>query len=209
MAKAARIPAFAAAPAPAGISCATARRVSTRWPPGCCDAYFFESLAAGASRPAGLPRGLPLLPAATAPVITAAPTPLQVFNVRAYGAVGDGRTDDAPAIQRALNACTAAGGGRVLLPAGATFVAGPLALRSHVELCLESGATLRAHPEPSRYRRSAFAADNLGEGSRWISADSLEQVTLCGGGVIDGNAPAFLGPATGGALRRAAQGRQL
>ena len=160
------------------------------------DARFFEKLTAGAGCPAGLPRG---------------PTPSSgrhchhlcyrcrgpyppppVLNVRAYGAVGDGRTDDAPA-QRALNAGAAAGGGRVLLPAGATFVAGPLTLRSHVELCVESGATLRAHPNPSRYLRSAFAPDNLGEGSRWLSGDSLEQVTLCGGGVIDGNAPAFNG----------------
>ncbi|AMR29643.1 glycoside hydrolase [Hymenobacter psoromatis] len=130
----------------------------------------------------------------------AAPTPPREFDVRAYGAVGDGRTDDAPALQRALDACAAAGGGRVLVPAGGTFVAGPFALRSHVELCVASGATIRANPDPSRYTQSAFAADNHGEGSRWISADNLEQVTLCGGGTIDGNAPAFLGPESGDAF---------
>ena len=156
-----------------------------------------------------LPPAAAVAPTATA--TAAAPTPPQVFNVRSYGAVGDGRTDDAPAIQRALNACTAAGGGRVLLPAGATFVAGPLALRSHVELCVESGATLLAHPDPSRYTRSAFAPDNLGEGSRWLSADSLEQVTLCGGGVIDGNAPAFMGAVSGDAyaVRRGADNSDM
>ncbi|TDN37208.1 glycoside hydrolase [Hymenobacter sp. UV11] len=130
----------------------------------------------------------------------AAPTPPRQFNVRSFGAVGDGRTDDAPALQRALDTCAAAGGGRVLVPAGGTFVAGPFALRSHVELCVESGAILRASPDLSRYTQSAFAADNYGEGSRWISAYNLEQVTLCGGGTIDGNSQAFLGPESGDAL---------
>jgi len=141
----------------------------------------------------------------------AVPTPPRQFDVRVFGAVGDGRTDDAPALQRALDACAAAGGGRVLVPAGGTFVAGPFALRSHVELCVESGATLLASPDLSRYSQSAFAADNRGEGSRWISADHLEQVTLCGGGTIDGNAQAFLGPATDDAyaVRRGANGADM
>ncbi|MDJ0364086.1 glycoside hydrolase family 28 protein [Hymenobacter sp. H14-R3] len=148
----------------------------------------------------GCRAALPTTVTNTAAASLAAPRPPQVFNVRAYGAVGDGRTDDAPALQRALDACAAAGGGRVLVPAGATFVAGPFALRSHVELCVESGATILASPDLSRYTQSAFAADNLGEGSRWISADNLEQVTLCGGGTIDGNSQAFLGPESGDAL---------
>lgn len=148
-----------------------------------------------------------LLGCRAAPPTTTTSTALltKQFNVRAFGALGDGHTDDAPALQRALDACAAAGGGRVLVPAGGTFMAGPFALRSHVELCVESGATLLASPDLSRYTQPAFA-DNRGEGSRWISADNLEQVTLCGGGTIDGNARAFLGPDIGDAyvVRRGA-----
>lgn len=44
------------------------------------------------------------------------------YNIRDFGAVGDGRANDAPAIQRAIDACSEAGGGTVLVPAGPTFL---------------------------------------------------------------------------------------
>lgn len=135
----------------------------------------------------------PPVPPPTAALSAPGPETAKVFNVRAFGALGDGTTDDAGALQRAIDACAAAGGGRVLVPGGATYLAGPFALKSHVELCVESGARVLAHPDVNRYTTSAFRA-NPGEGTRWISADNAEQITLCGGGSIDGNAPAFLGP---------------
>ena len=57
-----------------------------------------------------------------------------------YGAVGDGVTDNAAAIQKAVNACSEAGGGRVVFPAGNVFMAGPVELKSNVELHLEDPA---------------------------------------------------------------------
>ncbi len=56
------------------------------------------------------------------------------YQVTDYGAKGDGTTDDAPALQRAIDACSADGGGRVLLSRGRTFLSGPLQLKSGVEL---------------------------------------------------------------------------
>ena len=63
------------------------------------------------------------------------------FNVRAFHAAGDGVALDTPALQGALDACAAAGGGRVVLPPG-TYLSGTLHLRDHVELHLDQGARL-------------------------------------------------------------------
>lgn len=59
-----------------------------------------------------------------------------VYNIMDYGATGDGKTDDASAIQKAINACSEAGGGTVLVPSGHTFLCGPFKLASYVELQL-------------------------------------------------------------------------
>jgi polygalacturonase len=124
------------------------------------------------------------------PVAQAAPQ--RLFNVRDFGAVSDGKTDNARALQQAIDACAAAGGGRVLVPAGGTYLAGPFDLKSHVEFCVESGATVLANPDPQVYKKSAFRA-NQGEGTIWMGGENLEQVTICGGGTLDGNGVSFMG----------------
>ena len=60
-----------------------------------------------------------------------------VYNILDYGAVGNGRTNDGPAIQKAIDACAAAGGGRVLVPGGHTYKSGSLLLRRADFLYLE------------------------------------------------------------------------
>ena len=85
------------------------------------------------------------------------------YDIMTYGAKGDGQTDDAAAIQRAINACSAAGGGTVIIPAGHTFLCGPLYLKSYVNLHLEPNSRLLANPDESIYTESAFR-ENRGEG---------------------------------------------
>jgi len=116
----------------------------------------------------------------------------QQYNIIKFGAIGDGKTNDAVAIQKAINACNAAGGGQVLVPAGHVFLSGPFDLKSFVELRVEGGAKILASPDESLYTKSAFR-ENKGEGTIWIGGEKLEQVSITGAGVIDGNGISFMG----------------
>ncbi len=117
-----------------------------------------------------------------------------VFDVRAHGAAGDGTAMDTTAIQAAVDACAAAGGGRVLLPAGGTYLSGTVALRSHVELHIERGAVLQGSGDWADYTPrlpvSALSSGSLteesGEAGMLLTALDADQVAITGGGVIDG-----------------------
>ena len=116
----------------------------------------------------------------------------RVFNIKDYGAIGNGKTDDAKAIQLAIDACSNAGGGQVLIPSGSIFLAGHFDLKSHIEFYVAVGATVLANPDEKVYTKSAFR-DNKGEGTIWIGGENIEGVTICGGGTIDGNGISFMG----------------
>ena len=120
------------------------------------------------------------------------PQATKVYNILDYGATGDGTTDDAPALQRAIDACSKAGGGTVLVPAGHTFLCSPFRLASYVDLHLEPNSCLLANPDESVYTESAFG-ENRGEGMMWISGKGLKNVSITGTGTIDGNGVAFMG----------------
>ena len=70
-----------------------------------------------------------------------------IFDVRSYGAVGDGKAVDSPAINKAIEAAAAAGGGTVYFPAG-TWLSFSIRLKSHVNLHLSQGATILAADSP-------------------------------------------------------------
>lgn len=107
-----------------------------------------------------------------------------------YGAVSDGTTDNAGAIQRAIDACTSAGGGRVIVPAGRRFVAGPFELKTNVTLHLEAGSRVEANTDTSLYTDSPFR--NRGEGGMWIRAHRATNVAITGTGTLDGRGRAFM-----------------
>ena len=114
------------------------------------------------------------------------------YDVTTFGAKGDGTTDDAVAIQQAIDRCSEEGGGRVLLPRNHVFLSGPVKLKSNVDLHLEPTAVLKANPDESIYRLSAFG-ENWGEGMMWLYAQDAENVSITGKGTIHGNGIAFMG----------------
>lgn len=70
-----------------------------------------------------------------------------VYNVRTFGASGDGKTVDTPAINKAIEAVAAAGGGTLVFPAG-TYMCFTIHLKSHVDLYLSHGCTIQAADSP-------------------------------------------------------------
>ena len=115
-----------------------------------------------------------------------------IYNIEDYGAKGDGKTDNAKAIQKAIDACNKAGGGTVIIPAGKTFMCGPIHLASNMDLHLEPNSRLLANPNEDIYKESAFGP-NEGEGMMWISGKDLINLSISGMGKIDGNGVAFMG----------------
>jgi len=68
------------------------------------------------------------------------------FNVRSFGAAGDGTNLDSPAINKAIDACAEAGGGTVLVPAG-TYLSGSIHLKSNIHLLIDAGAIILGAPQ--------------------------------------------------------------
>lgn len=68
------------------------------------------------------------------------------FNVKSFGATGDGTTLDSPSINKAIDACAQAGGGTVYFPAG-TYLCGSIHLRSNIHLLIDAGATILGAPQ--------------------------------------------------------------
>ena len=80
-----------------------------------------------------------------------------VYNVRSFGATGDGKTVDTPAINKAIDAVAAVGGGTLVFPAG-TYISFTIHLKSNVELNLSQGSTIQAADSPKRGETPATTA---------------------------------------------------
>ncbi len=115
-----------------------------------------------------------------------------VFNVREFGAKGDGQTPDTEAIEKAIAACVQAGGGQVLLPPG-QYLSGTVRLRSNMTLKLDAGARLAGSSDLAQYRNPE-RPKQMPESVRWdgpwnralLLLENVENVTIVGEGVVDG-----------------------
>ncbi len=115
--------------------------------------------------------------------------PNREFDITKFGAMGDGKLDCTHAIEKAIAACQAAGGGRVVVPPG-DFATGAVHLKSHVNFHVVSGATVRFLRDPRKYPLvfTRWEGIELMNYSPFIYAFEQENVAISGGGTIDGNA---------------------
>ena len=104
------------------------------------------------------------------------------FNVKEFGAVGDGVARDTAALQKAIDAAASAGGGVVVFPAG-KYLSGSIDLKSHVTLQLDENAVLLGSTNQPDYHQANYHA--------LVVADHQDDIGICGKGTIDGQGTAL------------------
>jgi Glycosyl hydrolases family 28 len=114
------------------------------------------------------------------------------FDVRDYGAKGDGATSDTRAIQVAIDAAAKAGGGRVVVRAG-TYLSGSLFVKSHVELAIDSGATILGSQKIADYPMmpTRVAGIEMTWPAALVNIYAQTDAKITGEGSIDGNGKIF------------------
>lgn len=114
------------------------------------------------------------------------------FNVKDYGARGNGKRLDSPAIQRAIDACHRAGGGTVIVPPG-TYLSATVELKDNVTLHLEKDALILGTTDYKAYRNLDPFTEGLGIEVGWalLVAVDARNVGLTGEGTIDGQGSAL------------------
>ncbi len=109
----------------------------------------------------------------------------KVCDVKKFGAVGDGKTKDTAAVQKAIDECTKGkGGGTVEVPAG-TYVVAPISLKSNMTLHLAEDATLLGSPDREDYPKTIFARHPTV--MPLVGSVNQENISITGEGTIDGN----------------------
>ena len=109
----------------------------------------------------------------------------EVFDIRSYGAIGDGLAMETEAIQSAIDACDAAGGGIVRVPAG-DFQIGTIRLKSNITLSLDHGANLLGSHDIADYPTEGLSNPREGGPHCLIYAEDASDIVIEGLGVIDG-----------------------
>jgi len=119
----------------------------------------------------------------------------RIYNIRKYGARGDGAALDTAALQAAIDACHQDGGGTVLVPAG-TFQIGTVELKSNVTLHIAAAGTLLGSADGKQYHAVdaiPLTGDSTLNDGNWalLFAVNATNVTIEGAGTIDGQGAKF------------------
>ena len=119
--------------------------------------------------------------------------PKRDFSILKYGAKAGGTIDCREAINKAIEACSKAGGGRVMVPAG-VFLTGAIRLRSNVNLHVSKGATLKFATDPKAYSpivHTRWEGMELMHLSPLIYAYEEQNIAITGQGTLDGQGKSF------------------
>lgn len=128
-------------------------------------------------------------------------TQAKVFDIKSYGAIGDGSAMDTEAIQKTIDACHEAGGGIVWIPAG-NFQIGTIWLRSNITLSLDHGASLLGSQNLADYPTEGLDDPREGGPRCLIYAKDATNITIEGLGVIDGRGTPEFFPRSGRGSKR-------
>ncbi|MDQ0871553.1 DNA sulfur modification protein DndE [Paenibacillus sp. V4I3] len=175
------------------------------YPDGCADNTHFNERGAGEMallvREGLIRAGLPIstyftqengIPHWVMPEVLLPDIPDRTFRLTDFGAVGDGLTDNTNAFHRAIQACTEAGGGKLIIPAG-LWLTGPLKLASRLELHAEEGAVIRFSQTFADYPLIQSTYEGLGavRCQSPLDAEGQEHIAITGKGVFDGGGEAW------------------
>jgi len=151
-----------------------------------------QTLPPGAGSPAEYPGGaertIPWYIAHASfpmPSVKAPRFPDRTFTIRDYGALGDGQALNTAAFGKAIQACSASGGGHVIVPPG-LWLTGPILLQDNVDLHLERGALVLFTPDHSQYPLIAVSNGNNKIITSPIYGHDLRNIAITGEGILDG-----------------------
>lgn len=147
--------------------------------------FFAFAVVLGLAHPSALAAAHPATSSPSAPHAS-------VYDVRDYGAKGDGSANDTPAVNKAITAANSAGGGTVRFPAGTYKSKNTIHMKSNVTLQVDSGATIQGSSADTYDAAETNPYDQYQDYGHshfhdaMIYGDRLTNIGFVGGGVIDG-----------------------
>jgi len=119
------------------------------------------------------------------PAVAEPTFPDKTFSIKDFGALGDGEAMNTVAFAKAIEACSKAGGGKIVVPAG-LWLTGPIELQSNINLVVERGALIQFTGDRTQYPIIQMKGSNNYIVASPIYGSGLKNVAITGEGILDG-----------------------